>query len=126
MVGATCIVALVSGVAGCAPSQRVPLIVEPGSAAIYVDGELLAGATPDVLELQANRPHVLFFKHEGYRSEQVVLRSEKTAEGHRLTPGEVSVRLQPLRSQGRSLRVEIDDPGERPVGPAEQRMERTR
>ena len=59
----------------CAPTQVVPLRLEPVPLTIYVDGERLESSAPEHLKLRADQPHVLFFKREGYQPAQVVLRS---------------------------------------------------
>lgn len=100
-------VALVIGLAvlGCAPLQRVPVLVEPGNSTLFVDGEAL-GVTPAELELRSDRDHVLFFKSEGFRPERVILRSSTLGDEPRLEPAEVIVSLTPLSAKGRALRIE--------------------
>jgi hypothetical protein len=92
----------------------VPLQLDPPTAAVYVDGELQPGAGSGVLALRSDRSHVLFVKREGYRSQQIVLTSEKSGEGHRLVPDRVRVTLRPVQAQGRSLRIDVDDEGSAP------------
>lgn len=98
--------------AGCAPVQQVPLDLEPASASVFVDGEPLPSPVAPQLELRADKPHVLFFKHEGYRSQQRVLESRRVEGRHQLEPGRVEVRLVPVASSGRSLRMELDEGSE--------------
>jgi len=99
---------LVAG-AGCVPTQVVPLRVEPVPLTIYVDGERLESGAPERIKLRSDKPHVLFFKKEGYQPAQVVLRTIERQGAPRLVPAEVDVRLAPLTPKGRDLKVEFDD-----------------
>jgi hypothetical protein len=103
------VVAGVATMLGCAPIQIVPLELRPVPLTIFVDGEELEDGSPVQLELRADRPHVLFFKKEGYRSEQLVLESRLVAGKPKLEPERVSIRLAPLTSTGRSLKMELDE-----------------
>jgi len=101
--------------------QRVPLDVVPHSTSIYLDGEPLADR-PGALELRSDRAHVLFFRSEGYRPEQVVLRTSESGGTPRLEPAEVRVRLTPLRPTTRDLDLEQESAG--PAAPATDRQDR--
>jgi hypothetical protein len=94
---------------GCAPTQVVPVTIQPVPVSLYIDGELHAEGSPVELELRADQPHLLFFKKEGYRAEQVVLRSVPNENGPRLEPDRVEVRLSPVTPKRRNLKVELDE-----------------
>ncbi len=103
-------------VAGCAlifPFQRVAIEVVPADAEVFVDGKL-AGARDRSPNLRADRDHSVFLKRDGYRSELVILRSDRTDGRPRLDPGTVRVGLRPL-VPGHDLEVEV----ERPEAPAQ-------
>jgi hypothetical protein len=102
------IVAGVMTMLGCVPTQIVPLELRPAPLTIFVDGEELEDGSPVQLELRADRPHVLFFKKEGYRSEQLILESRVVAGKPQLEPERVRVHLAPIVSTGRSLKMELD------------------
>ncbi len=94
----------------CAPLQRVPLDLSPEGVRVYVDGVRVERPPPAGLELRADRPHVLFFKKEGHRPQQVVLRAVDLAGGqHRLEPERVAIQLVPLVPRGLDLEVELED-----------------
>jgi hypothetical protein len=96
-------------VLGCASLQSVPLSLDPTPMVVYVDGEPLEDGAPETVSLRTDRPHVLYFKREGYRPQQVVLESGTDATGElRLKPNRVEIRLAPIRSQGRQLEVELE------------------
>lgn len=93
--------------------QRVPLTLGPEPVEVYVDGERVAEPVPDGLELKSDRGHVVFVKKEGYRAEQVILRSVEQQDGPpRLEPQAVVVELRPAAGRGRRLEVELDAPAE--------------
>jgi len=93
----------------CAPAtQWVALEVGPAPVQVFVDGEPVAGASPSEIELRADRPHVLFFKRDGYQAEQVVLRSVREEGGPRLDPAAVRVQLRPLSRTGGEVEVELE------------------
>lgn len=85
------------------------MTIQPVPVTLYVDGELHPHGSPDQLELRADRPHILFFKKEGYRSEQIVIRSLRDESGSRLEPDRVEIRLSPVSSNRRELKVELDE-----------------
>lgn len=91
----------------CAPKQMIPLDVSPQPVSLYVDGEELE-ETPDSLELHADRDHTLFFKREGYRSQMVVLRTEKVDDKDRLVPADVKLVLQADIDTTPRLKVEME------------------
>jgi hypothetical protein len=90
---------------------------------VYVDGEPLDEPAPREVSLRADRPHVLFFKREGYRPQRVVLESDAQPGGEpRLRPERIAIRLQPLESRGRQLEVQLEpavDESTAPPAPAE-------
>jgi hypothetical protein len=92
----------------CAPKQLIPLDVLPQPATLYLDGEALDSIPPE-LELRADRPHVLFFKSEGYRPERVVLESREVEGKSRLAPAMVQVRLRPAGPGRSDLTIEFDE-----------------
>lgn len=94
---------------GCAPTQMVPVSIQPVPVTLFIDGELYPDGAPDQLELRADRPHLLFFKKQGYRAEQVLLRSIREEGGPRLEPDRVEVRLSPESSKRRELKIELDE-----------------
>jgi len=95
--------------AACAPKQRIPLEVAPRPATLFVDGEALE-SIPDELELRSDRPHVLFFKRDGYRSQRVVLETVEVDGRPRLEPDVVSIELAPAARGGRELVIEPAEP----------------
>lgn len=102
---------LACGVAGCAPTQTISLALEPTPVEVYVDGRRLAGGAPESVELRADRSHIVMIKRQGYRSQQVALRSTRTEDGYRLLPGRVNVALRPATGRGRNVEIEVDDEG---------------
>lgn len=95
--------------------QRIALDLEPAPVLVFVDGKSFESVGSDSsvgVELRSDRPHVLFFKKAGYRSEQVVLRSVDLEGRPRLAPERVVVHLAPLAPRGRDLQVELDEPSE--------------
>jgi hypothetical protein len=101
--------------AGCAlifPFQLVPIEVTPADAEVFVDGKL-AAAPPLQANLRADRDHSVFLKREGYRSELVILKVDRTDGRPRLDPGQVKVTLRPL-VPGHDLEVEIEDSPPKP------------
>ncbi len=101
--GASCLL-----LAACAPKQRIPLLVSPPLATLYLDGQALE-TIPSELELRSDRAHVLYFKSEGYRPERVVLESSEVDGRALLTPAAVQVRLSPAGRVGRELVIEAEE-----------------
>jgi len=101
---------LACGVLACetVPKQVVRLHVEPANASVFVDGKERAPA-PVELALSVDRAHVLFFRAEGYRPEQIVLEPGTRAGRQALEPGEVRVRLEPLVPTETGISIEGAD-----------------
>jgi len=108
------LVLLAWAVAACAPNQRVALELEPMPVEVYVDGRRVEGETPEYVELAANRSHIVMFKREGYRSQQIAIQSTRTLDGYRLIPATIRVALRPADPRGHSVQIELDDPGAEP------------
>lgn len=104
------VLALVSGAMACAtpPTQAVGLQVEPANASLFVDREELAPVPPELV-LASDRPHVLFFRAEGYRPQQVVLEPRMQEGRYVLEPAFVHVRLAPLVPTESAVAIEGDD-----------------
>jgi hypothetical protein len=98
----------VAGLACAATTQRVALDVGPAPVEVFVDGDPVPGAPVREIELRADRPHVLFFKRDGYQAERVVLRSVRDAGGDRLEPATVRVLLVPVSRTGAEIEVELE------------------
>lgn len=104
-------IALASASSACVtpPRQIVRIEVEPANASVFVDRKEFAPA-PSTLSLATDRPHVLFFRAEGYLPQQIVLESRGRAGGHpALVPEEVRVRLAPLVPTERGVSIEAAD-----------------
>jgi hypothetical protein len=89
----------------CATRQRIPIDCVPEGVTVYLDGEALDGV-PESLDLDAGRPHTLYFKGEETIPELVVLKSTEVDGKLRLLPAEVCVHPHVARAR-RSLHVEI-------------------
>ena len=103
-------------VAGCAlifPFQRVPIEVNPADAEVFVDGKAV-GARDRSPNLRADKDHSVFLKRDGYRSELVILRPDRSDGRPRLEPMAVRVDLRPL-VPGRDLEVEVERPETAPA-----------
>ena len=97
----------------CAPTQVVPVTVEPAPMAVFVDGRRLPEATSQNVELKSDRAHVFLFKKEGYQSQQVVLRSEPGPDRPRLQPDQIQVQLIPIEGRKPDIAVSLDPIEER-------------
>lgn len=97
----------------CAPTQVVPIRMDPKPVTVFVDGRRLAEKDSRQVELKADRAHVFLFKKEGYQSEQVVLRSEPGPERPQLMPDEIVVQLLPLEGRKPGVAVSLDPIEER-------------
>jgi hypothetical protein len=75
---------------------------------LFVDGAELP-SLPDELSLRSDRSHVLFFRGEGYRPEQLVLQTRERDGAHTLEPREVRVSLSPLVPTERGVVIEGSD-----------------
>jgi hypothetical protein len=92
---------------GCAPWQAVGVDAEPRPLHIFVDGESVAEIPAAGLRLRADRSHILHFEREGYRAQQVVVKSVAGPAGPELRPERVLVRLQPVELRGRKIDVQL-------------------
>lgn len=97
--------ALLLAVACQGPTQRVPLLLEPSSASLFVDGEEIP-TIPAELVLESDRAHVLFFRKSGFQSQRVVLESAEREGETILQPSEVHVRLLRTIPSDRELVIE--------------------
>jgi hypothetical protein len=93
---------------GCAPKQQIPLVVSPQPVTVYLDREELE-EVPEVLELEADRDHRLFFKRPGYRSQLIVLTTTEVDGKPRLEPADIRVELQQAIKTTRRLEVELEE-----------------
>lgn len=92
----------------CAPTQMVPVTMEPVPMSVFVDGQRLPGTGSQKVELKSDRAHVFLFKKEGYRSQQVVLKSEPGPDRPRLEPEEIRVQLIPIEGRKPEIAVSLD------------------
>lgn len=95
---------------GCAARQFVPIEIEPAPTEVFLDREPVELENGG-LELRADRPHVLYFKRDGYQPLPIVIESREGAEGPQLSPAVVRARLRP-RVQGDgdvSIEEAVDD-----------------
>lgn len=99
----------------CAPTQIVPMGLEPAPVEVFVDGRRLEEPNPSQVELRADRGHVLQFERAGYRSEQVILISGQWEGRPHLQPEEIFVQLLPLDGRKPEVEVELEPSGERGV-----------
>ena len=97
----------------CAPTQIVPVSMEPVPMSVFVDGQRLPGTGSQKVQLKSDRAHVFLFKKEGYRSQQVVLRSEPGPDRPRLEPEEIRVQLIPIEGRKPEIAVSLDPIEER-------------
>lgn len=95
---------LVTG--GCAHTQTYQLDCVPRNVTIYLDKVPLE-RTSDSVDLRADRPHVFFFKGEGYESMMVVLDSEQTPDGPVLSPSDLCSDFN-LVKRSRNLQIEVE------------------
>jgi hypothetical protein len=101
-------IALSALLPGCAPKQQIPLVVSPQPVTVYLDREELE-EVPEVLELEADRDHTLFFKRPGYRSQLIVLTTTEVDGKPRLEPADIRVELQEAIKTTRRLEVELEE-----------------
>ena len=95
--------------ATCAPYQRVGVESVPEGSEVYLDGELM-GVTPLRMRVGTGEDHSVMVKKQGYRSELLVLSSNRPADRiDYVTPADLRVRLMPLVDPlGRGLEVELE------------------
>ena len=93
---------------GCAPTQVIPIHVEPQPVAIYLNGEQLEEPGTR-LELKANRDHTLYFKRDGYQSKLVILRTGEIDGEDRLTPERVDLELDAVARSRPGLQLEFEE-----------------
>jgi hypothetical protein len=86
----------------------VPVTMEPVPMSVFVDGQRLPGTGSQKVELKSDRAHVFLFKKEGYRSQQVVLKSEPGPDRPRLEPEEIRVQLIPIEGRKPEIAVSLD------------------
>jgi hypothetical protein len=91
----------------CAHKQTIQLDCVPKDVTIYLDRVPL-DSVPDSIDLRTDRPHVLFFKGEGYEPMMVVLDTEETADGPALSPRDLCFDLN-LAKRQRELEIEIEE-----------------
>ena len=94
-------------VCACAHKQTIPLDCVPKDVTIYLDRVPLE-RVPDSIDLPADRPHVLFFKGEGYEPVMVVLETEETEDGPVLLPRDLCFELN-LAKRERDLEIQIEE-----------------
>jgi hypothetical protein len=92
-------------VGGCAHKQTIRLDCVPKDVTIYLD-KVPLDSVPDSVDLPTDRPHVLFFRGEGYEPTMVVLDVEETADGPALSPRDLCFELN-LAKRKRELEIEI-------------------
>ena len=91
----------------CAHKQTISLECVPKDVTIYLD-KVPLDRTPDSIALRTDRPHVLFFKGEGYEPVMVVLDTEETTDGPALSPRDLCFELN-LAKRKRELEIEIEE-----------------
>jgi len=94
-------------VGGCAHKQTIRLDCVPKDVTIYLD-KVPLDRVPDSVSLRTDRPHVLFFKGEGYEPVMVVLDIEETADGPALFPRDLCFDLN-LAKRKRELEIKIEE-----------------
>ena len=99
-------IAITALLVGCAPKQTIPLDCVPKNVTLFVDKRRLE-EIPDKLLLRADEPPVLYFKEGGYRPAQVILDTEDTDRGPRLTPADICVEVQFVEVR-RKLDLEVE------------------
>lgn len=93
---------------GCqVPTQIVPLHLENGTR-VFVDGNEISAASRSVA-LRSDRPHVVHLERAGHHPQQLVLATRPTADGPRLEPDEIRIRLEPVVPTERRIRIESAD-----------------
>jgi hypothetical protein len=80
--------AIALALSACAAKQHVSLECVPRDVTVYVDGRALEDR-PDEIELRSDEPHTVFFKGGDYKPQMIVMESEETPDGHRLSPVDV-------------------------------------
>lgn len=98
---------LFSSALACAPTQIVPVWVEPAPSRVFVDGQQLEDSNLRQIELRADRGHVLQFERSGYLTEQVVLISGRWRGKAHLQPQEIFVKLIPLERRRPEVEVQL-------------------
>jgi hypothetical protein len=101
------IASLLLAISGCAHTQTFQLDCVPRGVTVYLDKAPLDG-TPESIDLRTDRPHVLFFKGEGYESMMVVLETEETPDGPALSPRDVCSEFN-LVKRSRKLEIEVEE-----------------
>lgn len=94
-------------VGACAHKQTIRLDCVPKDVTIYLD-KVPLDRVPDSIALRTDRPHVLFFKGEGYEPVMVVLDIEETADGPALFPRDLCFDLN-LAKRKRELEIKIEE-----------------
>jgi len=94
-------------VGACAHKQTIRLDCVPKDVTIYLDKVPLE-RVPDSVDLRTDRPHLLFFRGEGYEPTMVVLEIEETADGPALSPRDLCLELNFSR-RSRELELEIGE-----------------
>jgi len=94
-------------VGACAHKQTIRLDCVPKDVTIYLD-KVPLDRVPDSIALRTDRPHVLFFKGEGYQPVMVVLDIEETADGPALFPRDLCFDLN-LAKRKRELEIKIEE-----------------
>lgn len=89
------------------PTQVIPLHVQAGTR-VFVDGREISTVSKAV-ELRSDRPHVVYLQRDGHHAQQLILTSRKTADGPRLDPESIRVRLEPVVPTERRIRIEGAD-----------------
>ncbi len=101
------IAVLLLAAGACAHTQSYRLDCVPRDITIYLD-KVPLDQIPDSIDLRTDRPHVLFFKGEGYEPTMVVLETEETADGPALSPRDLCFELN-LAKRSRKLEIEIEE-----------------
>lgn len=97
---------------GCASTQTIPLDCMSEEMVIYVDGRMLE--EHGALELRADEPHKLYFKHPGHEPQLIVLEPREGMDGgYVLEPANVCVELRAV-GLDRELTVEVEDDADAP------------
>jgi hypothetical protein len=97
--------------AGCASKQRVSLDCVPREVTVYVDGRALEDSRE--VALRTDRPHTVYFKGGGYRTQMVVLESEEVDGKRLLFPAEPCREVAFAEMQP-EVRVEVEPEAQAP------------
>ena len=103
---ASAVAGLLLAATGCAHTQTYQLDCVPRNVTIYLDKVPLE-RNSDSIDLRTDRPHVFFFKGEGYEPMMVVLDSEKTPDGPVLAPSDLCSDFN-LVKRSRNLQIEVE------------------